>query len=57
MPLCSGELVSVRGTMFMWLTKMCSTQESLDEGVKKIREIYKTYDQVGIKDRSMIWNS
>ena len=32
-------------------------QESLDEGVKKIREIYKTYDQVGIKDRSMIWNS
>ena len=36
---------------------MYSTQESLDEGVKKIRQIYKTYDQVGIKDRSMIWNS
>ncbi|OSC96604.1 succinate dehydrogenase [Trametes coccinea BRFM310] len=33
------------------------TQESLDEGVKKIRDIYKTYEQVGIKDRSMIWNS
>ena len=29
----------------------------MDEGVQKIREIYKTFDQVGIKDRSMIWNS
>ncbi|KAH9915808.1 succinate dehydrogenase [Epithele typhae] len=33
------------------------TQETLDEGVQKIRDIYKTFDQVGIKDRSMIWNS
>ena len=33
------------------------TQESLDEGVKKVREIYKSFDNVGIKDRSMIWNS
>ncbi|KDR81560.1 hypothetical protein GALMADRAFT_134991 [Galerina marginata CBS 339.88] len=33
------------------------TQESLDEGVQKLRAIYKSYDQVGIKDRSMIWNS
>ncbi|KAH8833829.1 succinate dehydrogenase [Flagelloscypha sp. PMI_526] len=33
------------------------TQESLDEGVTKVAEIYKTFDQVGIKDRSMIWNS
>ncbi|KAK7443576.1 succinate dehydrogenase flavoprotein subunit [Stygiomarasmius scandens] len=33
------------------------TQESLDEGVGKMREIYKSFDQVGIKDRSMIWNS
>ncbi|KAI0086644.1 succinate dehydrogenase [Irpex rosettiformis] len=33
------------------------TQESLDEGVKKITEIFKSYDKVGIKDRSMIWNS
>ncbi|KAI0927987.1 succinate dehydrogenase flavoprotein subunit [Taiwanofungus camphoratus] len=32
-------------------------QETLDEGVKKLRQIYKSYDQVGIKDRSMIWNS
>ena len=32
-------------------------QETLDEGVVKIRDIYKTYEQVGIKDRSMIWNS
>ncbi|KAF7322914.1 Succinate dehydrogenase [ubiquinone] flavoprotein subunit, mitochondrial [Mycena chlorophos] len=33
------------------------TQSTLDEGVKKLREIYKSYDNVGIKDRSMIWNS
>jgi hypothetical protein len=34
-----------------------STQESLDEGVEKIRQIYKSFENVGIKDRSMIWNS
>ncbi|OCF38237.1 succinate dehydrogenase [ubiquinone] flavoprotein subunit 1, mitochondrial [Kwoniella heveanensis CBS 569] len=33
------------------------TQQSLDEGVAKMTEVYKSYDQVGIKDRSMIWNS
>ncbi|KAK8089731.1 hypothetical protein PG997_004692 [Apiospora hydei] len=33
------------------------TQESLDEGVKKIREVDNMFPQVGIKDRSMIWNS
>ncbi|KAI6103534.1 succinate dehydrogenase [Pisolithus sp. B1] len=33
------------------------TQETLDEGVEKLRTIYKSFDQVGIKDRSMIWNS
>ena len=34
-----------------------STQQSLDEGVEKIKSIYDTYEKVGIKDRSMIWNS
>ncbi|KAL0572939.1 succinate dehydrogenase flavoprotein subunit [Marasmius crinis-equi] len=33
------------------------TQQSLDEGVEKMRAIYNTFDKVGIKDRSMIWNS
>ena len=33
------------------------TQETLNEGVQKMNDIYKSYDQVGIKDRSMIWNS
>jgi len=33
------------------------TQDTLDEGVQKMRKIYKQFDQVGIKDRSMIWNS
>ncbi|KAG2147100.1 succinate dehydrogenase [Suillus cothurnatus] len=33
------------------------TQQTLDEGVQKIHQIYKSFDDVGIKDRSMIWNS
>jgi hypothetical protein len=34
------------------------TQESLDHGVEKVSDIYKNYvNNVGIKDRSMIWNS
>ncbi|KAJ3579902.1 hypothetical protein NPX13_g664 [Xylaria arbuscula] len=33
------------------------TQESLDEGVKKVAEIDSLFPQVGIKDRGMIWNS
>jgi succinate dehydrogenase (ubiquinone) flavoprotein subunit len=33
------------------------TQESLDEGVEKITKVDQTYSQIGIKDRSMIWNS
>jgi len=33
------------------------TQESLDEGVKKIRDVDQMFNDVGIKDRSMIWNS
>ncbi|TFK45992.1 succinate dehydrogenase [Heliocybe sulcata] len=33
------------------------TQESLDEGVQKIQSIYDNFQNVGIKDRSMIWNS
>ncbi|KAL5116974.1 succinate dehydrogenase flavoprotein subunit [Pleosporales sp. CAS-2024a] len=33
------------------------TQESLDEGVKKINEVDQEFAKIGIKDRSMIWNS
>ncbi|KAJ7172545.1 succinate dehydrogenase [Mycena filopes] len=33
------------------------TQSTLDDGVKKLRAIYKSFDNVGIKDRSMIWNT
>ncbi|KIY70536.1 succinate dehydrogenase [Cylindrobasidium torrendii FP15055 ss-10] len=32
-------------------------QETLDEGVEKVRKVYDSFAQVGIKDRSMIWNS
>jgi succinate dehydrogenase (ubiquinone) flavoprotein subunit len=33
------------------------TQESLDEGVAKMKKIDAMYSEVGMKDRSMIWNS
>ncbi|RPB04518.1 succinate dehydrogenase [Choiromyces venosus 120613-1] len=33
------------------------TQESLDEGVEKIQKVDASYRELGIKDRSMIWNS
>jgi hypothetical protein len=34
-----------------------STQQTLDEGVEKLRTIYTSFEDVGVKDRSMIWNS
>lgn len=33
------------------------TQESLDEGVQKIRKVDADFANIGIQDRSMIWNS
>lgn len=33
------------------------TQESLDTGVERIRDVDSQFDQIGTKDRSMIWNS
>ncbi|KAG5646644.1 hypothetical protein DXG03_002634 [Asterophora parasitica] len=33
------------------------TQASLDHGVEAMRAIHKRFDNIGIKDRSMIWNS
>ncbi|KAI9321283.1 succinate dehydrogenase flavoprotein subunit 1 [Dichotomocladium elegans] len=33
------------------------TQETLDQGVKKIDEVWKTFNDVKVTDRSMIWNT
>ena len=33
------------------------TEESLQEGVRRITQADKNFDNVGIKDRSMIWNT
>lgn len=33
------------------------TEKTLAEGVEKVTKIYRDFDKVGIKDRSMIWNS
>ena len=33
------------------------TQESLDEGLKRVKDVDTSFKDVGMKDRSMIWNS
>lgn len=33
------------------------TEESLQHGVKELSRVLSTWKDVGIKDRSMIWNS
>jgi succinate dehydrogenase / fumarate reductase flavoprotein subunit len=33
------------------------TEESLAEGAQLIDKVYKTYDNIGISDRGMVWNS
>jgi hypothetical protein len=44
-------------TLFLFTFFFRRTQQTLNEGVEKVRAIYKNFDNVGIKDRSMIWNS
>ena len=58
MPLSSGALDRHLFEISLGqLRRVGRTQESLDEGVEKLKQIYNTFQQVGIKDRSMIWNS
>ncbi|KAF9266366.1 minor succinate dehydrogenase isozyme, Sdh1p [Marasmius fiardii PR-910] len=33
------------------------TQQTLDEGLGRMREIYRRFGNIGVRDRSMIWNS
>ncbi len=33
------------------------TDKSLEEGVSKIREVWESYEDIGISDRGLIWNS
>ena len=34
-----------------------SVQETLEEGCKKIDDIVESFDDVGLRDRSMVWNT
>ncbi|KAF4551026.1 FAD-binding domain-containing protein 76 [Elsinoe fawcettii] len=56
-PKSTNEIRSAMQKVMQADVSVFRTQESLDEGVKKIREVDSTFSQVGIKDRSMIWNS
>ncbi|WPX96722.1 succinate dehydrogenase flavoprotein subunit [Candidatus Bandiella euplotis] len=58
----SGELstAKIRLDMQKIMQKHASvfrTEKSLKEGVEQMTENYKLYKQIGISDRSMIWNS
>lgn len=58
----SGELSTAQIRLNMQKTMQTDaavfrTQKSLDEGVEKMTKVFKSYDNVGIKDRSLIWNS
>jgi succinate dehydrogenase / fumarate reductase flavoprotein subunit len=33
------------------------SSETLAEGVRLMQDVYTSFDQVGIKDRSLVWNS
>ncbi|KAF9065221.1 FAD binding domain-containing protein [Rhodocollybia butyracea] len=48
---------NIRLDMQRLCNPMLRIQESLREGVQKMREIYNRFANVGIQDRSMIWNS
>lgn len=56
MLLCSGQ--SSRHLHVKLATDLYErTEDTLAEGVQKVTQIYKDFDKIGIKDRSMIWNS
>jgi succinate dehydrogenase (ubiquinone) flavoprotein subunit len=56
-PKSTNEIRSAMQKVMQTDVSVFRTQESLDEGVKKINEVDQTFANVGIKDRSMIWNS
>lgn len=56
----SKTTAEIRLEMQKTMQKGCAvfrTQETLDEGLEKILAIDKTFKDVGVTDRSMIWNS
>jgi succinate dehydrogenase (ubiquinone) flavoprotein subunit len=56
-PKSTAEIRSAMQKVMQADVSVFRTQESLDEGVKKITDVDQMFSDVGIKDRSMIWNS
>ncbi len=56
-PKSTNEVRSAMQKVMQTDVSVFRTQESLDVGVKKINEVDQMFKQIGIKDRSMIWNS
>ena len=56
-PKSTNELRSAMQKIMQTDVSVFRTQESLDVGVEKIKDVDASFKDVGIKDRSMIWNS
>ena len=56
-PKSTNEIRSAMQKVMQTDVSVFRTQESLDAGVKGIGEVDQMFSDIGIKDRSMIWNS
>ena len=56
-PKSTNEIRSAMQKVMQTDVSVFRTQESLDEGSRKIKEVDTSFGELGTKDRSMIWNS
>ncbi|MCJ1269231.1 succinate dehydrogenase flavoprotein subunit [Lobaria immixta] len=56
-PKSTNEIRSAMQKVMQTDVSVFRTQESLDEGSRKIKEVDASFSELGTKDRSMIWNS
>merc|ERR1740138_699614 len=56
-PKSTNEIRSAMQKVMQTDVSVFRTQESLDQGVKKMNDVDQMWNQIGLKDRSMIWNT
>ncbi|RMX79271.1 hypothetical protein D0867_16499 [Hortaea werneckii] len=56
-PKSTNEIRSAMQKVMQTDVSVFRTQESLDQGVKKMNDVDQLWNQIGLKDRSMIWNT
>src|SRR4029078_3995970 len=53
----TGEIRALMQRVMQYICAVFGTAEILEEGVHKIEDVARTYADLGLNDRSMIWNS